>query len=488
MNPPEYMMRTNMGPLWGYEKCFGGVSKLNPLTIEVNQEPGHVINMLVNNFETKPKIQKVQFASPYDQIIDMDYPQKHPLVRIPTAGSTYLYDADCVTGNASDYVNSLDVIITNLTNSGVAVSFDLHWSCSSPTALNCNQTGNGPMALREYNGPGSMGTIDFWDAVSKRYANNPYVFYEVYNEPHLQHGEDNFDIYYSGNDVYVGMLELYQTIRKNDPNGLIILAGMQQYAYDSATLIAFWLRYYQQFGQYPTNIIFNYHPYQGGPQGTNKALQGVLRMIAAGKLLAPVIFTEFCQFCCAESYPTKCSNGRQMSCNGHPTSDNFSYNLVNFAVQYDISWTTWAWQGIDAYSALACNNGNCCVLRNDDGSYVSNGTYGGAPWALIWKEFVDNTEIKVKNTQTDDVTINVKVNVEEEMGYLPIPCIVGDYGMGNECGYSLGTNITMTNYSIFAGQSISYAILPGMPPFNNCTQQGCPTLPCGSSPVCKYHS
>ena len=182
----EYMMRVNMGPLWAYQHCFGGVSKLNPLTIELNAEPGNVINVLVNNFETKPTIKKVQFESPYDEIIEMDSPNKHPLVRIPTTASTYLYDQDCVTGNASDYVNSLDLIITNLTSAGIAVAFDLHWSCPDPTNLNCTETGQSMMALREFNGAGSMGTVEFWDAVSKKYADNPAVFYELYNEPYFK--------------------------------------------------------------------------------------------------------------------------------------------------------------------------------------------------------------------------------------------------------------------------------------------------------------
>ena len=90
------------------------------------------------------------------------------------------------------------------------------------------------------------------------------------------------------------MLELYQAVRKNDPNGLIILAGAQDYAWDAATQIAFWLRYYSDFGEYPTNVLFNYHPYQGGGAGNEKAVSSTLRLAAAGKLLAPIIFTEAC--------------------------------------------------------------------------------------------------------------------------------------------------------------------------------------------------
>ena len=47
---------------------------------------------------------------------------------------------------------------------------------------------------------------------------------ELYNEPYLKKGE--FDTYYAGDDTYVGMKEMYDVVRKNDPDGLIIIAGM----------------------------------------------------------------------------------------------------------------------------------------------------------------------------------------------------------------------------------------------------------------------
>ena len=118
------------------------------------------------------------------------------------------------------------------------------------------------------------------------------VFYELYNEPFFKPGMDNFEIYYNGSDEYVGMLEMYNVIRKNDPDGIIILAGMQQYAFDAATQMAFMLRYKQDFGKYPSNIVFNYHPYQAQGQGPEKSVQGALRMLLAGKTMAPAIFTE----------------------------------------------------------------------------------------------------------------------------------------------------------------------------------------------------
>ena len=45
--------------------------------------------------------------------------------------------------------------------------------------------GPGTYALREF-GSGNPGALKFWDTVSKKYASNPYVFYELYNEPQFK--------------------------------------------------------------------------------------------------------------------------------------------------------------------------------------------------------------------------------------------------------------------------------------------------------------
>eukprot|EP01084_Bolivina_argentea_P161869 281718_1 len=402
----EYFLRTNLGPLWGMKNCFGGPSHMingQYWAIDLNAEPANVANMLTNNFKTTNTITKATFKSPYDQIIDPKTPNRHPLIRLPTTASTYLYDADCVTGNASDYVNTLDLLITNFTSQGIAIAYDYHWSCPQPSALNCAAEGPAMMALREF-GTGNPGALAYWDAVSKKYASNPYVFYELYNEPIFKPGLDNFEIYYNGSTQWVGMREIYDTIRKNDPTGIIILAGMQSYAFDAATQIAFFMRYKQDTGSYPTNVIFNYHPYQ--------SIQGAVRMVAAGKL-----FTEFGQACCGAHGP----------CGNTARGDNFVYNIVNMAYQYDVSWTGWGWFGPLAYSCDALRD--CYAMRNLNGTYVSNGTYGGASWASVWQDFVDNSTPKVMDKQTDPTSINVAPTVEEVMGYLPRPCIMGDYNL-----------------------------------------------------------
>ena len=252
--------------------------------------------------------------------------------------------------------------------------------------------------------------------------------------------------------------------------------------FDAATQIAFFQRYKKDFGTYPHNMVFNYHPYQAtNSQGPEKSLQGTLRMILAGKQLAPVMFTEFGQACCA-SDPISC-NGQNLECGNHATGDNFVYNIVNMAYQYDISWTGWAWFGPLSYD---CASGlrDCYAMRNEDGSYVSNGTWGGANWAAVWKDFVDNSMPKVMDVQSDDTSVNVEPTVEEQAGYLPRPCIMGNYNLGTMCGLDLNASIDSVNYTLFASQSINSAVLPGIPPQASCREQGCPSHPCGASAMC----
>eukprot|EP01084_Bolivina_argentea_P177489 306915_1 len=244
----EYMMKPGIDDLenrsypgnFAYQNCFGGpTSKDGP--IKLNEEPLNILNMLTgSNFKTNPIITKISYTSPYNQVIEItDSPQHHPIIRIPTSGSSYLYDEDCDTGNHLSYVNTIDAIIQYFTSNNIAVLFDLHWNCPDQTKLNgCPNAQTAPMATTQF-GP-YPGAVAFWSNVSAKYANNDYVFYELFNEPYLSNEKgQNFSVYYYGNNQYAGMKQMYDAIRANDPNGLIIMAGAQAYAYDATSLIAF---------------------------------------------------------------------------------------------------------------------------------------------------------------------------------------------------------------------------------------------------------
>jgi aryl-phospho-beta-D-glucosidase BglC (GH1 family) len=86
------------------------------------------------------------------------------------------------------------------------------------------------MALRTASGTG--GAIEFWDSVASTFGSNDHVIYELYNEPHFSTDDpDAQDIFESGNETYVGMLEMIATIRKYSTDSMLIIGGSEQWAY-----------------------------------------------------------------------------------------------------------------------------------------------------------------------------------------------------------------------------------------------------------------
>ena len=73
----------------------------------------------------------------------------------------------------------------------------------------------------------------------------------------------------------------------------------------------------------------------------------------------------------------------------------------------------------------------------------------------------------------------------EPRGFLPRPCIMGDFNVANNCGWVLGTDIENLTVQDFAPINLYYTYLPGMPPYSNCSQQGCPGHPCNVHPICQ---
>jgi len=350
----------------------------------------------------------------------------------------------------------------------VAVLLDLHWSCPDTTRLSGCQGAQAAMAQRNY-GP-HPGSITFWSTISAKYANNQYVLYELYNEPWVM----DFNTWYAGNSQFAGMKEMYQVILKNNPKAIVIIGGKDQYALDPQSGLAFHLRYYQETNQYPSNIIWNVHPYQGAAQGLEHSLRSVMRISLALRLIGPAIFTEFGQYCCGVG-GTPCRGG---NCNDHAHSDNFVYNIVNLSEQYDISWFGWAWRGTNVNNAnRPCQDGmtecNQPDMR-DTGGVLTDGTKGGANWKLVWSTFVSVNSIRVNDVGSG----NIAREAYQQQGFLPRPCIVGTFNLGGICGYDLSVNVNTLSYTDIIAQSLYDSILPGLPPKGNCTDQGCEGIPC----------
>ncbi len=119
----------------------------------------------------------------------------------------------------------------------------------------------------KYNGPvmPTQSAVDFWNLIAAHYANNPRVFFDLYNEPRLtevQAGGDLqlvWSIWRNGGTVggvtYVGMQALVDGIRATGANNIVIAEG---------TLWATSLLGIPQWALSGTNIAYGIKPSLAG--------------------------------------------------------------------------------------------------------------------------------------------------------------------------------------------------------------------------------
>ena len=251
--PPEWPGKFG----WG---CFGGRPQGDPdePSLQLNNESMNMMKFLRpdtagGTFVTQPLLQRAPWPAPYNQVLSEGAPRVVPIVRMPVTSGTFMYDEDANALGAAGYRYILDLLIQNFTSQGVAVIIDQHGCCAGEL-LNCSHRG-GPMALRDYGN--HSGALGFWDLASTLYANNSMVFYELYNEPHVW-----YQALYGGDPLYAGHADMYRAVRKNAPQGLVIIGGTG-YAQDAAGLLALSEQYNTQYKEPLTNVLWNLHPYQG---------------------------------------------------------------------------------------------------------------------------------------------------------------------------------------------------------------------------------
>ena len=158
-------------------QCFGGRPAANS-TLQLNAEPALVMKYLLPDtaggaFITQPRVAKVAWPAPYDEVLSLASPRVVPIVRIPLTSGTWLYDLDANDLGAAGYRDIIDMLVTFFTSQGVAVILDNHASCGG-SKIGCKMAG--PMALRSYGN--FSGALAFWANVTAMYASNPMVLYE----------------------------------------------------------------------------------------------------------------------------------------------------------------------------------------------------------------------------------------------------------------------------------------------------------------------
>lgn len=191
---------------------------------------------------------------------------------------------------ASSYAATIDQQYKWARDAGLGLIFDLHW----------NNGGQQNMADRN--------SITFWTQFANKYKNNDYVMFELYNEPH----DVSWSQWLSGDSQYAGMQEMYNAIRKTGANNVVVVCGLN-WAFDLSGVTAS-----PSYAVLGDNIAYATHPYDypGKQVADWPAAFGNLA------LKAPVIMTEFGQYCATTTYVA---------------------DLLAYAEAQGIHWTAWAW-------------------------------------------------------------------------------------------------------------------------------------------------
>jgi hypothetical protein len=179
-------------------------------------------------------------------------------VRFPLSQANWL-GRSC---SASAYAAMIDYVVHEANAHGMYAILDLHWTDVGGQAPCDASCGSGEQQMPDSD------SVTFWRQVAARYANNPGVIFELFNEPHyvtwscwLSGGcQVTANSYGSGDSnsthptyTAVGMQSLYDAVRSTGASNLVMVAGLD-WAYDLSGVNA-------GYAVSGTNIIYDTHVY-----------------------------------------------------------------------------------------------------------------------------------------------------------------------------------------------------------------------------------
>jgi hypothetical protein len=231
----------------------------------------------------------------------------------------------------SSYATTIDQQITWINQLNMGVILDLHW----------NNGGQQNMADRN--------SITFWTSVATRYKSNPWVMFELYNEPH----DVSWSVWLNGDNTYAGMQQMYNAVRAAGASNTVIVGGLN-WAFDLSGVTT-------GYAVQGTNIAYATHPYDYAGKQIADWPAGFGSLAST----SPIIMTEFGQYCATNTYVA---------------------DLLNYAESLGIHWTAWAWyvQGCAFPSIISDWNGTpypgvgetvkTYMSRNSGGSSATSGS------------------------------------------------------------------------------------------------------------------
>jgi hypothetical protein len=168
----------------------------------------------------------------------------------------------------------------------------------------------------------SPGAVSFWNSVAARYAGNPLVAFDLYNEPH----DISDQVWLNGGTAWNGLLpysvagmqQLYSTVRATGAKNLAIVSGNNWANSLPSTLVS------------GSNIAYGVHVYTcpaAAPPGCSNSdpydPSPMLQPWVAPSANVPVIVSEF----------------------GWPDNSNSTYNaaVIAFAQAHGWGWNAFAW-------------------------------------------------------------------------------------------------------------------------------------------------
>jgi endoglucanase len=226
-------------------------------------------------------------------------------VRIATNQDFLLSDSSCF---AESYLSgSLDTAVTAAHKAGLNVIFDLHWT-DGGVAGTC-ATGQQKMA--------DTRSLLFWQIMANHYKNDPRVFFELFNEPQdiswscWLNGCTTCDL--ADCNTWVGMQQMYDTVRRAGFNNLVIMGGTSR-AYDLSGVP----------NNLPSgfNIVYATHVHLSEPPSSWSANFGFLTSTY------PLVATDFGDYTCTSRSVTSVLD---------------YFDAPNGNASNRMGWTGWAW-------------------------------------------------------------------------------------------------------------------------------------------------
>jgi len=306
-----------------------------------------------------------------------------PAVRIPLTAAYWLdIETPPWADNRAKYPHlalQYQRLVRNLvdiyTSAGAVAILDLHWN--DDVDEQCGMALKKPESGGKSNVTGN--SLDFWDSVAAMFKDNKLVWYELYNEPHI----NDFEVYKDGSDAYAGMVEMYKVVRTHATDSMIVIAGMKDYAYDTDSLISL-------DKEDLRNVVYNWHPYMGQAQSgdAKKSAQGFSDMVSklrdAG-VTKPLIITEFGQSCCD-------TDGACFDYPGTWDSKTMGYveAIINICEANAISFLPWSWRPTATTSNCEAGRASGNDMNGEHGNAVAlttNDNKKGANFAKLFTQY-----------------------------------------------------------------------------------------------------